>query len=279
MKIGTDDIQSRSLAELKRRFGDLEQTVPDELLNHLKRDPRNGARQLALTIQKRQIKKILEEQRLQTLLEFETELWAQGFLHVAGIDEAGMAPLAGPVVAAAVILPHGYKLQGLDDSKKISNEERRQELSVKIKREAICWSIGQAEPAEIDRLNIYRAGLLSMQRALHGLSVAPDFLLVDARTIPNCGCPQKGIIHGDALSASIAAASIIAKTTRDRHMRAMDRVYPAYGFGTHKGYPTPEHLRALGEHGCCAIHRKTFAPVRKTLCGDPVQRGLFPKYR
>lgn len=270
-----NDLLGRSLAELRKHFLDLERPVPKELVERLEKDSRRGAKRLALAIQKRQLKNNREDQRLRKLLEFESELWIQGVHNIAGIDEAGMAPLAGPVVAAAVILPQGYALQGLDDSKKISNEQRRLELSFRIKKEAICWSVGRAEAEEIDSINIYQAGLLAMRRAMEGLSITPDYLLIDARRLPNCVCPQKGIVHGDALSASIAAASIIAKTTRDLHMREMDLLYPEYGFASHKGYPTPEHLRALSKHGSSAIHRKSFAPVRATLGRDHMQSGLF----
>jgi len=177
-----------------------------------------------------------EGQRLHSLLRFEIELWLEGVTLVAGVDEAGMAPLAGPVVAGAVILPQNYKLRGLNDSKKILDQERREELAAQIKQDAICWSVGFAAVEEIDKINIYHAGLLAMQRALHGLSCAPQFVLVDARRIPNCAVPQRGIIHGDALSASIAAASIIAKTTRDAYMIELDAVYSGYGLATHKGF-------------------------------------------
>jgi ribonuclease HII len=186
-----------------------------------------------------------------------------------------MAPLAGPVVAGAVILPQNYKLRGLNDSKKILDSETREELAVQIKQDAVCWSFGFAEVEEIDRINIYHAGLLAMQRALQGLSCLPDFVLVDARKIPHCPHPQRGIIRGDALSASIAAASIIAKTTRDAHMLQLDSVYAGYGFASHKGYPTPEHCRALKELGALPIHRRSFGRVREVLGLDPVQSELF----
>ena len=194
---------------------------------------------------------------------------------VAGVDEAGMAPLAGPVVAGAVILPQNYKLRGLNDSKKILDPEKRDELAAQIKQDAFCWSVGFAEVEEIDKINIYHAGLLAMQRAVGGLSSQPDFILVDARKIPNCITPQRGIIRGDALSASIAAASIIAKTTRDAHMLELDRLYSGYGLASHKGYPTPEHCRALKELGALPIHRRSFARVRQALGLDPIQTELF----
>jgi ribonuclease HII len=139
----------------------------------------------------------------------------------------------------------------------------------------VCWSFGFAEVEEIDKINIYHAGLLAMQRAVNGLSCVPDFVLVDARKIPQCPAPQRGIIRGDALSASIAAASIIAKTTRDAHMLEMDTLYQGYGFASHKGYPTPEHCRALKELGAVPIHRRSFGRVREVLGLDPVQTELF----
>ena len=199
------------------------------------------------------------------LLRFEIDLWREGFELVAGVDEAGMAPLAGPVVAAAVILQKNYKLRDLDDSKKILDERKREALAAEIKEHAVAWAVGQAEPDEIDRLNIYHAGLLAMRRATENIPVNPQFVLVDGRTIPQCRWPQRRIVHGDALSASIAAASLIAKTTRDALMRELDELYPGYGFASHKGYPTPEHCRRIEEQGVLPIHRRSFAPVRETL--------------
>jgi len=252
--------------------------VPKGLLEALEVDTRLGAHQLAKQIRGRYRSNRSEGQRLHTLLRFEIELWSQGFSLVAGVDEAGMAPLAGPVVAGAVILPKNYKLRGLNDSKKILDHETREELAAQIKQDAICWSFGFAEVEEIDRINIYHAGLLAMQRALQGLICLPDFVLVDARKIPHCPSPQRGIIRGDALSASIAAASIIAKTTRDAHMLEMDTLYTGYGFASHKGYPTPEHCRALKELGALPIHRRSFGRVREVLGLDPVQTELFEEH-
>ena len=275
--IQPDKLLEKTLAELREYFLVLKRPVPEEMLVALENDSRSGARKLAQSIRLRRSKRRKEGQRLRNLLLFESDLYKRGFRSIAGIDEAGLAPLAGPVVAAAVILPQSYKLTNLNDSKKILNERRREELALKIKQDAVCWSVGTAEVEEIDRINIYRAGLLAMRRAVEGLSTKPDYLLIDARTIPQYRCPQKGIIRGDALSASIAAASIIAKTTRDLYMIEMDRIYEGYGFASHKGYPTPEHLRILKERGPIAIHRKSFAPVRNVLGLDPVQGDLFPK--
>lgn len=265
----------KSIPELKELFLDRGRPVPKGLVEALEVDHRQGAHQLAKRIRRRRRSNRAEGQRLHFLLRYEIELWTQGFNLIAGVDEAGMAPLAGPVVAGAVILPQHYKLRGLDDSKKILDETKRAELAVQIKQDAIAWSVGFAEVEEIDRINIYHAGLLAMQRAVGGLGFAPDFVLVDARRIPNCTVPQRGIIRGDALSASIAAASIIAKTSRDAHMLELDRTYNGYGFASHKGYPTPEHCRALKELGALPIHRRSFARVREVLGLDPVQTELF----
>jgi ribonuclease HII len=276
MGLRTEKLLAKNLTELREYLFHPERHVPDELLEALEIDERRGARGLARSIRQRRLKNRLEEQRLRNLLRFENELWKQGFKLIAGVDEAGMAPLAGPVVAAAVILPKQYKLAGLDDSKKILDEHKREKLAFQIKRDAVCWSVGRTEVVEIDSINIYQSGLLAMYRAVEGLGTKPDYLLVDARTVPRCSCPQKGIIHGDALSASIAAASIIAKTTRDSHMIEMDRIYSGYGFAAHKGYPTPDHLRILKERGPLPIHRKSFAPVRAVSGLDPLQGELFP---
>jgi len=241
----------------------------------LEKDPRKAVRQLAANLRRRTLKKKTEGERLNRLNRYERALWRSGHRCIAGVDEAGMAPLAGPVVAAAVILPPRYKLPGLDDSKKILSEQKRKQLAHQIKQDAVCWSVGRAEVEEIDSINIYHSGLLAMRRAVEGLHHSPDFILVDARTIPHCPWPQRGIVHGDALSASIAAASIIAKTTRDDFMAEMDILYPGYGFASHKGYPTSEHLKALKEKGPLPIHRRTFAPVRETLAAYPRQKILF----
>ena len=273
--LSVEKLLSKSIPELRELFLERRRPVPKGLLEALEIDTRQGAHHLARQIRVRYRSNRSEGQRLHTLLRFEIELWAQGYSLVAGVDEAGMAPLAGPVVAGAVILPKNYKLRGLNDSKKILDHETREELAAQIKQDAVCWSFGFAEVEEIDRINIYHAGLLAMQRALQGLTCLPDFVLVDARKIPHCPSPQRGIIRGDALSASIAAASIIAKTTRDAHMLEMDALYAGYGFASHKGYPTPEHCRALKQLGALPIHRRSFGRVREVLGLDPVQTELF----
>jgi ribonuclease HII len=271
-----EELLNKSIPELSELFLGRRRPVPKGLLEALEVDRRQGAKQLARRIRGRHRSNRSEGQRLHYLLRFEIELWADGYGVVAGVDEAGMAPLAGPVVAGAVVLPQNYKLRGLNDSKKILDPEKRCELAIQIKQDAICWSVGFAEVDEIDKINIYHAGLLAMQRAVQGLTVQPEFILVDARRIPNCSVPQRGIIRGDALSASIAAASIIAKTTRDAHMLELDSLYGGYGLASHKGYPTPEHCRALKALGALPIHRRSFARVREALGLDPIQPDLFP---
>lgn len=270
-----EELWGLTLPELGALLEGLDTAGLENVLPALETDPRAGARRLAARERARALAKVRELHRLGAMRRFECELRLEGYRLIAGVDEAGMAPLAGPVVAAAVILPEGYLLEGLDDSKKIPSARKRGALASRIRADAVCWNSGRAEPEEIDALNIYRAGLLAMQRALSGLAIPPDFALVDARTIPSAGCPQRGLIHGDSLSLSIAAASVIAKTLRDGEMEEMDRLYPGYGFASHKGYPTPAHLEALERLGPLPVHRKSFAPVRAALGGEAVQKNLF----
>lgn len=183
---------------------------------------------------------------------------------VAGVDEAGRGPLAGPVVAAAVILDQTDMVAGLADSKALS-ERRRDQLAEHIREKALAYSIGRADHREIDRLNILNASLLAMQRAIQGLSIIPDRVVVDGNRCPDTRYPVSAIIKGDRTEACISAASILAKVCRDREMREMDRKYPAYGFARHKGYPTRQHVLALSENGPCPIHRRSFAPVQKSM--------------
>ncbi|MBN2320600.1 MAG: ribonuclease HII [Acidobacteria bacterium] len=266
---------SKTVHELKETLHARGPDVSGKLLEALAADPRKTARQLADGIQRRRLRDLREDERLHNLLHFEQELYQAGYRLIAGVDEAGVAPLAGPVVAAAVILPQNYKLIGLNDSKKIPNHRKREMLAQQIKQDAVCWATGAAEVEEIDRLNVYRSGLLAMKRAVESLVPKPEYVLVDARTIPHCPIPQKAIVHGDALCAAIAAASLIAKTTRDAHMAELDRIYSGYGFADHKGYPTPEHLKVLKQRGPLPVHRKSFAPVREALDMDPAQQDLF----
>lgn len=269
-----EEFLQQSVASLKTSFLDEGRVLPSGLLDALEHDSRLGARALAARLRAHQQQNRAEGQRLRHLLKFESELREQGFELIAGVDEAGVGPLAGPVVAGAAILPRAYKLRELNDSKKL-DEATRDQLAERIKTDAVAWAIGIAEVQEIDSLNIYRAGLLAMRRAVEALNIRPDFVLVDARTIPDCSLPQRGIIRGDAQSASIAAASIIAKTTRDEIMFELDRQFPGYGLAGHKGYPTPQHVAALRKLGASPIHRRSFRPVREALGIEPVQSNLF----
>ncbi len=182
----------------------------------------------------------------------------------AGVDEVGRGPLAGPVVAAAVILDERVVIRGLNDSKKLDAAERER-LDGEIRRKAVCWAIGEASVAEIDTINILRAALLAMRRAVEALQCPPGLVLVDGNQRFESIVPQKTVIGGDARVRAIAAASIIAKVHRDRLLGHLHEAHPHYGFAAHKGYSTPEHLAALREHGPCAEHRRSFAPVRDSL--------------
>jgi ribonuclease HII len=188
---------------------------------------------------------------------------------IAGVDEAGRGPLAGPVVVAAVILDANNPITGLDDSKKL-NERRREDLFPTIMDRATAWAVVEVQADEIDQVNILQATLIGMKRAVGQLSPGPTLALIDGNRAPDLHCETRTIVHGDALEPAISAASILAKVTRDRIMKKMHQRYPEYGFDRHKGYPTSEHLRLLKEHGPCPIHRKSFAPVRNYL-----QRNLF----
>lgn len=205
-----------------------------------------------------------EVQRINQLLQIENELHQQGFKLVAGIDEAGRGPLAGPVMASACILPNSFNLPGLDDSKKLT-EKKREYLAHKIKEQAVAFSLGSATSKEIDLLNILKATKLAMKRALENLYVTPDFVLVDGRDSLNIMLAQRTVIGGDGLCAGIAAASILAKVARDELMCEMNEIYPEYGFDQHKGYGTRLHLEAIKRFGPCQIHRQSFSPIREII--------------
>ncbi|MET1254717.1 ribonuclease HII [Aliikangiella maris] len=183
---------------------------------------------------------------------------------VAGVDEVGRGPLAGPVVAAAVILDPDNPIEGLTDSKKLS-EKKRQQLSDEIKSKALCWAIARCEPEEIDELNILQASLLAMTKAVTQLTIQPTHCLVDGNKLPQLPCSAEAVVKGDLTEPAISAASIIAKVDRDNEMVAMDECYPEYGFASHKGYPTKAHREAIKKYGVTPIHRKSFAPVQEQL--------------
>ena len=230
------------------------------LVPWLKSDRRSGVRQLGSRISRQLQRRDQEDRRLESILVTERELRVRGYQCIGGVDEVGAGPLAGPVVAAAVIVDLEHSVRGVKDSKKLSAKERarlERELLDSVKASALGW----VSPAEIDELNIYQASLTAMKRAVEGLKPSADFLLVDARTIPDTDIPQMPIIGGDNRSYAIAAASILAKEARDRYMLEIDAEYPNYGFAGHKGYGTAKHLAALKRDGPCPHHRRSFAPV------------------
>lgn len=198
-----------------------------------------------------------ERERQASLLVTERDLWSRGFSRVAGVDEAGRGPLAGPVVAAAAVLPPGLFLPGLDDSKKLS-PELREDICRAATAAGVEFGLGVVEVAVIDEINIYQAAKRAMLIALSRLPQPPDFALVDAMKLPESGLPHEAIVHGDALCLSIALASVFAKVARDRIMACCDSRYPGYGFAKHKGYATPEHYEALRSLGPCPLHRRSF---------------------
>lgn len=242
----------RDIEEYLRRHN------PDESkLLELQNDGRTGVR-LALERYLARRDKVRQElSRIDRMLEFEKKAWEKGYTYIAGVDEAGRGPLAGPVVAAAVILPRDACIPGINDSKQLS-PRTRETLYREITDKALAWSVGVGEVVEIDAFNILQATKMAMKRALATLPVKPDLVIIDALELEGIDCPQQAIVGGDRLSLSVAAASIVAKVTRDRWMCEMDKVFPGYNFAAHKGYATAEHRRVLKEMGPTPIHRKTF---------------------
>lgn len=259
-----------SLSEIRRRLHEGKPRVTRAEIVELEADVRVGARALARDAARRRRRRNAETRRLARLFRLEREYRADGVQVIAGVDEVGVGPLAGPVVAAAVVLHERVELRGLDDSKKLGIAARER-LDGEIRACARAVSIGVAERDEIDRINIYQAGLLAMQRAVHGLQLPPEIALVDARTIPALAVPQRAVKGGDALCGSIAAASIVAKVYRDARMSELERRYPGYGFARNSGYGTAEHLRALVQRGPTPEHRRSFAPVRSALARPRAQ--------
>src|SRR5215467_10218289 len=254
-----------SLKEIQDKYA-AEATVSPAILRKLQRDPRTGARRLYKMLAKRYDEQKKERNRLDAMLHFERLLWKAGIERIAGVDEVGMGPLAGPVVAATVVFPPGTEIAGIDDSKAL-DEQTRNQLDQEIRAKASAFAIGMVEVEEIDRINIYHAGIRAMQLAVSSLPVAPQHILVDSRTIPGFTQPQNSFDKGDGINFSIAAASIVAKVYRDRLMTELDAQYPGYGFASHKGYATPEHQRAIRELGPCTIHRRSFDYIRE-ICGQ-----------
>jgi ribonuclease HII len=233
----------------------------------LRRDPSRGAQSLSAWIERRETARRVERARLLKLFERRNRLLRSGLKFIAGVDEVGVGPLAGPLVAAAVILPRRVDhsaLMRLDDSKRLS-PRIRELLEREIRKQALAVFVSELSCEDVDRLNPYRAGLAAMRGAVVGLSVEPDHVLVDARTIPDLAVPQTALVHGDAIDASIAAASIVAKVYRDAIMRRLAERHPGYGFDRHMGYGTREHLEALRRLGPSPAHRRSYAPVARAI--------------
>lgn len=240
--------------------------VKEDFVDYLKSDERKGVQRMLLKWEKQeQLKKQLHDQFI-SMTSFETKSRVEGFQFIAGIDEAGRGPLAGPVVAGAVILPEDFYLPGLNDSKKL-NELKRDEYFEAINAQALAVGVGIVSAADIDEINILQASKKAMLAAISQLRIAPDFLLIDAVKL-DTPYPFEALIKGDSRSISIAAASIVAKVTRDRLMKEISLEFPQYGFQANMGYGTAEHLKAIQEHGVTPQHRKTFAPVRECLNND-----------
>ncbi|MBI4524051.1 MAG: ribonuclease HII [Deltaproteobacteria bacterium] len=260
------NLHELSIEEIRKRFLQGNESVTARSLNTLRRDARDGVRKLYALVKKRYEKERAERLRVQNMLNFERVLWKSGLRSVAGVDEVGLGPLAGPVVAAAVVFPPGTELPGIDDSKRLDSDQRSK-MEIAIRESATALGIGLAEVDEIDRINIYQAALVAMRRAVEALPVVPEHVLTDARSIPGLSIPQNAFCKGDGINFSIAAASIIAKTHRDRLMDELGGKYPGYGFAQHKGYSTPEHQNAIRALGPCPAHRISFPFIRE-LCGE-----------
>lgn len=264
---GLVDFSKLPLAQLREHVARLEdEEEAERLARALQGDSRAGARGLGERTLRRIEAERADRRRIAALFEGRARLLLQGCRTVAGVDEVGVGPLAGPVVAAAVALPEKVDLPGLNDSKKVS-VSGRERLAAAIREQALGVALGEVSALEIDRMNIFRAGLEAMRRAATALvaRLEVDHLMVDARTIPDLEIPQTSLIRGDAIDGSIAAASIVAKVYRDGLMQKLEVDYPGYGFGRHMGYGTAEHIRALGRLGASPAHRQSFAPVAATL--------------
>jgi ribonuclease HII len=257
------DLSRLPVADVRKLLA--EGPLTAQLLNGLKRDRRRGVQALYEPARRRFERERDERLRLDAMLNFERVLWRQGVKRIAGLDEAGMGPLAGPVVAAAVVFPPHVELDGIDDSKRL-DAPTRERLAEAIRKHAAV-GVGVAQVEEIDRLNIYQAALEAMRRAVQALPEEPEHLLVDARTIPGLDLPQNPFQKGDGIDYSIAAASIIAKTHRDALMEELDRRHPGYGMARHKGYATREHQAAIRRLGPSPVHRRSFGFIGE-LCGE-----------
>ncbi|WP_414838408.1 ribonuclease HII [Carnobacterium sp. TMP28] len=251
-----------SIAAIKALLNDINHPL-DERIAVFRLDQRKGVSTALTSWEKRLEKEREKERKLKIMLEHEQLIWGSGLSLIAGIDEVGRGPLAGPVVAAAVMLPTDIQILGINDSKQLSSEKREQ-LFIEIQKHALGIGIGIKDQTVIDDVNIYQATKLAMLEAIQQLPQVPDYLLIDAMRLPT-SIPQESLIKGDSKSLSIAAASIVAKVTRDRMMAEYDLLYPGYGFAQNSGYGTKRHLAGLEKIGVCPIHRQSFSPVRQAL--------------
>ncbi|MFD1360321.1 ribonuclease HII [Lentibacillus salinarum] len=255
-------MQQHSIAVLKQLFA--ADKLDETYINELKLDERKGVQRLIERYEQQKLKEKALEADFVRMSRHEQAHYANGCHYIAGMDEAGRGPLAGPVVAAAVILPRDFKLLGLNDSKQL-NEVTRDEYFAIIKNEALSYGISIIDNQKIDRINIYEATKLAMHDAIYQLDPVPDHILIDAVSLDQLPCTSEAITKGDQKSISIAAASILAKVTRDHFMKEIDEAYPWYGFKSNMGYGTKQHLDMLTERGISPYHRKTFAPVRNAV--------------
>ena len=259
--LNINNLANYTIKEIEGFFA--EGNVKEEFLAACAADKRKAVGRLVRRYEREQ----QDRSRVAKMYELEHRAWADGFDAVAGVDEAGRGPLAGPVAVAAVILPHDLYLPKLNDSKKLSAGVR-EELYARIQEKALSVGVALIDAQTIDRVNIYQATINGMYEAVFSLRPEPDKVLIDAVPLDNLPMPSQSIIKGDARSASIAAASILAKVTRDRLMDAYDKEYPEYGFARHKGYGTAEHIAALKKYGPCPIHRVSFEPIRSMVRGN-----------
>lgn len=257
------DIGTLKTGEIKEL---LETNPPDilMLLQAMKEDRRVSVQRLADSFMRRKMKEEEERERVMHMYSLETMYYNDGIYHIAGVDEAGRGPVAGPVMIAAVVLPPYWECPGLNDSKKVS-ASKRDKLYDKIMADAVAVSCIAKSEQEIDALDIYHATMQGMYEAVAGLAVPAEAVLIDAMPLNNLTVPHQSVIHGDSQSASIAAASIIAKVTRDRVMKEYDKTYPQYGFAVHKGYLTQRHVEAIRKYGPCPIHRRSFEPIKSMV--------------
>jgi len=268
-----EEISKITVAQLRQEYLENGVIPSRDVLEELRSDCRRGVRQICRSIENREAARKEKERRCGQLLKLEESLRAEGYQMIAGVDESGVGTVAGPVVAAAVVFSPGVKILGVDDSKRL-DEKTRQDLLVEINQRAAGIGIGIAQVEEIDSINVYQASLQALKRAVRNLPMRPDYLLVDARVVPQTKIQQECFVKGDSRHFSIAAASILAKTRRDSLMIDLDSLYPGYGLATHKGYATPQHLEAIRRKGPSPIHRTSYQCISELVgkCTDVFYR-------